>query len=142
MALLNVPVAKKVSEVAKDGEDAIPHVGQHGHQEWSLLIVLQKGLLVQATVAWRNILVLEGSKIQSICHVTNGSLRMWQDSVQASTCQTTYAFILFIKTVMFLISNSEARKMQLWAFTCCWSVHHEFCRPQKKNKKTIPVLEL
>lgn len=89
MALLNVPVAKKVSEVAKDGEDAIPHVGQHGHQEWSLLIVLQKGLLVQATVAWRNILVLEGSKIQSICHVTNGSLHMWQDSVQASICQIT-----------------------------------------------------
>lgn len=78
MALLNVPVAKKVSEVAKDGEDAIPHVGQHGHQERSLLIVLQKRLLVQVTVAWRNILVLEGSKVQTICHVTNGTLHMYR----------------------------------------------------------------
>lgn len=94
MALLNVPVAEKVSEVAKDGEDAIPHVGQHSHQEWSLLIVLQKGLLVQAAVTWRNILVLEGSKFQSICHVTNGTLHMWQDPVQANTSQTTHAFIL------------------------------------------------
>lgn len=63
MALLNVPVAEKVSEVAKDGEDAVAHVGQHGHQERSLLKVLQKRLLVQATVAGRNILVLEGSKV-------------------------------------------------------------------------------
>lgn len=61
VALFDVPVAEKVSEVAKDGEDAIAHVGEHSHQEWSLLIVLQKWLLVQATVAWRNILVLEGS---------------------------------------------------------------------------------
>lgn len=32
MALLNVPMAKEVSEVAKYGEDAIAHVGEHGHQ--------------------------------------------------------------------------------------------------------------
>lgn len=32
VALLNVPMAKEVSEVAKDGEDAIAHVGEHGHQ--------------------------------------------------------------------------------------------------------------
>lgn len=32
MALLDVPVAQEVSEVAKDGEDAIAHVGEHGHQ--------------------------------------------------------------------------------------------------------------
>lgn len=64
MALLNVPVAEKVSEVAKDGEDAITHVGEHSHQQWSLLIVLQKRLLVQATVAWRNILVLEGVEVK------------------------------------------------------------------------------
>lgn len=101
MALLNVPVAEKVSEVAKDGEDAIAHVGQHGHQEWSLLVVLQKRLLVQATVAWRNILVLEGSKVQSICHVTTGTLHMWQDSVQASACQTSYGFMLLIKQSCF-----------------------------------------
>ena len=37
MALLDVPVAKEVSQVAKDGEDAIAHVGEHGHQERSLL---------------------------------------------------------------------------------------------------------
>lgn len=61
VALFDVPMAEKVSEVAKNGEDAIAHVGEHGHQEWSLLIVLQKWLLVQATVAWRNILVLESS---------------------------------------------------------------------------------
>lgn len=65
MALLNVPVAKKVSEVAKNGEDAIAHVGEHGHQEWSLLIVLQKWLLVQATVAKRNILILEDSGVKN-----------------------------------------------------------------------------
>lgn len=101
MALLNAPVAEKVSEVAKEGEDAIPHVGQHGHQEWSLLIVLQKWLLVQAAVARRNILVLEGSKVQSICRVTSATSHMWQCSGQTSTYQTTYAFIQLIKQSCF-----------------------------------------
>lgn len=64
VALFNVPVAEKVSEVAKDGEDSIAHVGEHGHKKWSLLIVLQKWLLVQVPVAWRYILVLECSKIK------------------------------------------------------------------------------
>lgn len=65
MALLNVPVAEKVPEVAEDGEDAVAHVGQHGHQQRRLLIVLPKRLLVQAAAAWRTILVLEGSKVQT-----------------------------------------------------------------------------
>lgn len=50
MALLDIPVAKKVSEVAKDGEDAITHVGEHSHQQRSLLIRFHKWLLVQARV--------------------------------------------------------------------------------------------
>lgn len=37
VAFLDVPVAKEVSEVAEDGEDAITHVGEHSHQERSLL---------------------------------------------------------------------------------------------------------
>ena len=32
VALLDAPVAKEVSEVAEDGEDAVAHVGEHGHQ--------------------------------------------------------------------------------------------------------------
>lgn len=32
LALLDVPVAKEVSQIAKDGEDAVAHVGEHGHQ--------------------------------------------------------------------------------------------------------------
>ena len=62
MALLDVPVAKEVSQVAKDGEDAIAHVGEHGHQERSLLKWFCKGLLVQAGVVC-NILVLGDNNI-------------------------------------------------------------------------------
>lgn len=50
VALLNVPVAEEVSEVAEDGEDAIAHVGEHGHQERRLLVGLLVGLLVQTGV--------------------------------------------------------------------------------------------
>lgn len=57
MTLLNVPVAKEVPEVAKDGEDAVTHVGEHGHQERSLLEGLHERLLVQAGVV-RDILFL------------------------------------------------------------------------------------
>lgn len=32
VTLLDVPVAQEVSEVAKDGEDAVAHVGEHSHQ--------------------------------------------------------------------------------------------------------------
>lgn len=63
MALLNVPMAKEVSEVAKYGEDAIAHVGEHGHQQRCLLKELQKGLLVQAGVVC-DILVLGDSKVK------------------------------------------------------------------------------
>lgn len=37
VALLDVPVAEKVSEVAKYGEDAVTHVGEHRHQQRRLL---------------------------------------------------------------------------------------------------------
>lgn len=50
MAPFDAPVAKKVSEVAKDGEDAITHVGKHSHKQRSLLKRFHKGLLVQARV--------------------------------------------------------------------------------------------
>lgn len=57
MALLDVPVAKEVSEVAKDGENAVAHVGEHGHQKRSFLKRLHIGFLVEAGVVW-DILVL------------------------------------------------------------------------------------
>lgn len=61
VALLHAPVAKEVSEVAEDGEDAVAHVGEHGHQKGRLLKRFRERLLVQAGVAC-DILVLGGNK--------------------------------------------------------------------------------
>lgn len=57
VALLNVPVAEEVSEVAEDCEDAVAHVGEHGHQQRRLLERLHEGLLVQAGVMIRILLL-------------------------------------------------------------------------------------
>lgn len=65
MALLDVPLAEEVSEVAEDGEDAVTHVGEDGHQERGFFERLQVGLLVQAGVMW-DILVLGHNKERKI----------------------------------------------------------------------------
>lgn len=62
MTLLNVPMAKEVPEVAEDGEDAVTHVGEHGHQEGSLLKGFHERLLVQAGVV-RHMLLLRRSRV-------------------------------------------------------------------------------
>lgn len=61
MALLDVPVAEEVSEVAEDGEDAVAHVGEHSHQQRRLLERLHEGLLVQTGIMGR-ILLLRNKK--------------------------------------------------------------------------------
>lgn len=61
VALLDVPVAQKVSEVAKYGEDAVAHVGEHRHQQRGLLKRLGKRLLIQTGV-WGCILALRDKK--------------------------------------------------------------------------------
>lgn len=64
VARLDAPVAEEVPEVAKDGEDAVAHVGEHSHQQRSLLEGFCKGLLVQAGGV-RRILVLGDKKKES-----------------------------------------------------------------------------
>lgn len=50
MALFNVPVSEEVSEVAKDGEDAVAHVREHSDPQGSLFERFHKWLLVQAGI--------------------------------------------------------------------------------------------
>lgn len=50
MALFNLPVAEKVAEVAKDGEDGVADVGEDCHQHGRLLKVLFKRTTVQAVM--------------------------------------------------------------------------------------------
>lgn len=50
MAPFNFPVTEKVSKVAKDGEDAIAHVGEYRHQHGRLFERLTKGTVVQAAM--------------------------------------------------------------------------------------------
>lgn len=65
VALLDLPVAEEVAQVAEHGEDAVAHVGEHGHQHGRLLEALDEGPAVQAamepgrldlanTGSWRN----------------------------------------------------------------------------------------
>lgn len=83
VTLLNVPVAKEVPEVAEDGEDAITHVGEHGHQERSLLKGFHKRLLVQAGVV-RDMLPLGHSKVNK--HVISRyELRIFSNKGSALT---------------------------------------------------------
>ena len=59
VALLDVPVAHEVAQVPEDGEDAVAHVGEHGHQQRRLLERFHEGLVVQAGVS-HHIVVLGG----------------------------------------------------------------------------------
>lgn len=70
MALLDVPVAKKVSEVPKDGKNTITHVGEHSHQKRSLFKGFHKGLLVQVGVVC-DILVLRNIKVKEAAITTH-----------------------------------------------------------------------
>lgn len=60
MALLDVPVAEEVSEVAEEGEDAVAHVGEHSHEERRLLVGFHVGLLVQIGLNVPILLLWEG----------------------------------------------------------------------------------
>lgn len=53
VAPLDLPVAQEVAEVAEDGQDAVAHVGEHGHQHGRLLEGLDEGPAVQAAAMVR-----------------------------------------------------------------------------------------
>ena len=50
VAPFDFPVTEKVSEVAKDGEDAVAHVGEHCHQHGRLFKRLTEGTIVKAAM--------------------------------------------------------------------------------------------
>lgn len=61
VAPLDLPVAQEVAEVAEDGQDAVAHVGEHGHQHGRLLEVLDEGPAVQAAAVVRRCVDLKNS---------------------------------------------------------------------------------
>lgn len=46
MAFFDPPLAEEVSQVAEDGEDAVAHVREYGHQHRGLFKRLDEGLAV------------------------------------------------------------------------------------------------
>lgn len=46
VAFLDLPLAEEVSQVAEDGEDAVAHVREHGHQHRGLFERLDERLAV------------------------------------------------------------------------------------------------
>lgn len=51
VAFLDLPLAEEVSQVAEDGEDAVAHVREHGHQHGGLFKRLDERLAIKASIA-------------------------------------------------------------------------------------------
>lgn len=64
VAPFNLPVTKEVTEVAKDGQDAVAHVCEHCHHHGGLFKVLDEGPAVQPAVVWRCIDLSKSENVQ------------------------------------------------------------------------------